>query len=653
MDKRLIYPSNLDDKRDVFFVREDRNYLRKHASAYHPEIAAYIEKATPIKDLVQVLLTALGAYDAWGQNVNGDRFRTESLKHEGPDYGYQTFETNSNYFLHHCNGNPSLAKGKVLKAVWNEKAKRVELVVGIDVNLDPEGVAMVDRGDDLTVSMGSKVPWDLCSICGNKAKTRAEYCDHLRYQMNQIDPASNMLVGADNTYPKFFDISRVLIPADKTAHMWTKIASAANPLRGLSSADLAALPPGRIADLSYLSKVAEERRAYGAEKLGRATKIAVSVKNADITKRIEVNVKPEFKENLDKVIPPAKALLQASSPSVSPEAIERMHKAQATLGHILSTFAVLAMEPKIDELAQIAIQFKPSAEDLAKIDTDTIHFHPSVADELIPFVGDRSFSRPILMKRLVILANKLDQGDPEITKQAETINSILREPAPPKKEEGMHPLYAAGVLAALFYAIFGKHAVNLMANHPYAALPLLAGGAAGLSALAGPPRTTGFYNVDANVNGLYNKNWQSRFADLQARPVTVIKTGADISTRFKTVDKALAKKVFYGVPALFLGSKILETKEALRPESRPGHVSHFIAHNPELLGAGLVGEHILGRPISGRIAKALETGKRVIKQASIQDVEFLEAAPQGEQELLWDVAILDAATRIHRKLVGG
>ena len=115
------------------------------------------------------------------------------------------------------NKDPALAKGKVLEAVWNDKAKRVELVVGIDPALDSDAANMLDNGEELCFSMGARLPYDVCTECGNKAKTRAEYCDHLRYQMNQIDPKSGRLIGAINPFPKFFDISRVLIPADKTA----------------------------------------------------------------------------------------------------------------------------------------------------------------------------------------------------------------------------------------------------------------------------------------------------------------------------------------------------------------------------------------------------------------------------------------------------
>jgi hypothetical protein len=644
MDKRLIFPKNVDDRRDVYFVREDRQYLRKHASNYHPQIAEYIEKAKPLPDLVQILLTALGAYEFWGQNVNGDRFRVPALSHEGEDYGHRTFATFANYFTHHVNKDPALAKGKVLHAVWNDKGKRVELIVGVNPSLDPEGAAAIDRGEDVTFSMGAKVPFDVCSICGNRAKTRAEYCDCLKYMMNQIDPMSNQLVGADNLYPKFFDISRVLIPADKTAHIWTKVASANNPYRVLGSAELAELPPGKIADLKYLSKVAEERV--------EARKTATVQKKSSMIKRIEAKVSPEFQGKLDHNVPTSKALLQATSPSIPSQAFEDMAKNKITLQQILSTMALLGMEPKLDESENIARALSVAPESVEHLKLGPDHFHEGVAQGLLPFIPHRSFSRPVLVRRIVILAKKLDDGHPETVKKAEAIRDIMA--ARPAQNAGLHPGFLAGFAAAL-YALFGPHATGTaggigkaISNYPYIALPLIAGALAGGKILfGGEPVESGLYNVDASTSGLYNKNWQSRFAEMQARPVTVIKTGA------AKADTELAKKMFYGVPAIYLGSRVLKSQEETHPHKRPGTISHFIANNPELLSAGLIGEHLAGRPVSQRIGKAIESGKRIIKSASIRDLEFLAAAPESEQELIWDLAILDAADRIHKKVLGG
>src|SRR5574343_289284 len=95
MDKRLLSFNNTGKDREIFFVKEDRLWLSKHASGYHPSVQKYISQAKPVDNLIQVLITALGGWPFWPQNVNGDRFPVEALEHEGSDYGYQTFLTNA------------------------------------------------------------------------------------------------------------------------------------------------------------------------------------------------------------------------------------------------------------------------------------------------------------------------------------------------------------------------------------------------------------------------------------------------------------------------------------------------------------------------------------------------------------------------------
>lgn len=119
-------------------------------------------------------------------NINGDHFPEEALMHR-PDgwtgnplidkplsqdwaYGFPTFY-NAHAFAHHKNKDPSRAYGVVELSVWNDHMKRVELVVRVDhdkcVNFG--GIAVWDRlkvGQFPDVSMGSRVPWDMCFPAG-------------------------------------------------------------------------------------------------------------------------------------------------------------------------------------------------------------------------------------------------------------------------------------------------------------------------------------------------------------------------------------------------------------------------------------------------------------------------------------------------------
>lgn len=511
MDKRLVYPQyNQKGNRDVFSVTEDRRWLQKTSSAYHPEIQKYIEQAKPIPNLIQVLLTALGAHEYWGQNVNGDRFYEDALKHKGPDYGHQTFLTNANYFTHHVNKDPALSKGKVLGAVWNEKAHRVELIVGIDQTLDPDAATALDNGESLCFSMGARLPFDVCTVCGNKARTRAEYCDHLRYQMNQIDPVSGLLVGAINPTPKFFDISRVMIPADKTAYMWEKIASAgAHPLSKMGSAQLAEIPVKDWNNVKFFDQKSFQ-------------KTASVQKSAEIRKQIPAIAHPVAVEKLKSALTQVKHALDADAEEIPKE----VFSGGPNLSQCLSCLAVLGIAPTAREKQTLVDLFAGKDGNLPHVEAGAAHLNSALLQRLAPYAEGRSFFRPPLLRRIIAVV--------PLEKQSSVVDAAI---APAKA--GM--AITTGVLTALG-AIFGvtgslaPKAKTMVDQMPtglagmIAQHPVLAGilGALVLRSMSSAPRpvTSGNFTVADPSRGFYNNDWQRRFYEMQNRPVSVIKTGA-------------------------------------------------------------------------------------------------------------------------------
>ncbi|HUW11140.1 MAG TPA: hypothetical protein VM537_15530, partial [Anaerolineae bacterium] len=122
--------------------------------------------------------------------------------------------------------------GEVVFVAPNPQMRRVELVSSIDHELaekhgGSDFLRRIELGEYPDVSMGTKVPFDVCSICGNVAQTRAQYCEHLLNSMNRVLPDGRK-VYAINTRPRFFDISFVLLGADRTGRVMGKVASA-NP----------------------------------------------------------------------------------------------------------------------------------------------------------------------------------------------------------------------------------------------------------------------------------------------------------------------------------------------------------------------------------------------------------------------------------------
>jgi len=244
--------------------RQDLSRVTKTAS----EALDYIKQVTPEPGKTHLLLLALGAEEAYGPNRNGDGFPEFPVRAKGSKGGYwvapgeeltkhyQSFER-AHAFKHHVNKDQAKASGRVKKAFWNGRMRRVELLVMLDNDKDPEWIQRVNDGDYPACSMGCKIVADFCSICGNRAPTRAQYCDHAKFQMNEVLPDGRK-VYVHNPSPNFFDISRVGRPADRTGYTLKKVA-AAYELR--SSAEL-----GEIAD-------AIDRKSAAIHKLSDIDKI--------------------------------------------------------------------------------------------------------------------------------------------------------------------------------------------------------------------------------------------------------------------------------------------------------------------------------------------------------------------------------------------
>ena len=243
----------------------------KTASPYLPEVQQYIADLQPRAGSVYALVNAIGAFDAWSSNINGDgvpeRYDAghavyEQLIHKGPVWGYETF-LGAHPFTHHVNKDPAKALGVVELSVYNKLMKRVELVVRIDRDkcITPAAnrvLGKIDNGELPDVSMGLKTPFDLCSICTdwdsyNTAlrtfdplrhrhpgvavlayhKTikpirglsikETDYCNHLRHRRNHVlDDGRKIFMW--NHWIRFFDLSFVFIGAERQCKMMARLA---------------------------------------------------------------------------------------------------------------------------------------------------------------------------------------------------------------------------------------------------------------------------------------------------------------------------------------------------------------------------------------------------------------------------------------------
>lgn len=205
----------------------DRNHTHqyKYASRKTKDL---IHDVKPENNIVKALVLAMSATEYYGPNRNGDGF-AETKKKIGDDWAVKpdetlpkwhcTFEDSAHVFRHHVNKDPQKSLGPVYDSIYNWNMHRVELLVGIDLNAGSR-IAERIRGEEYPpVSMGCRIDYDVCNICGNRAPRMRDYCkhvsgDHPDYGMNELlDDGRRCFVW--NPAPKFFDLSYVFEPADE------------------------------------------------------------------------------------------------------------------------------------------------------------------------------------------------------------------------------------------------------------------------------------------------------------------------------------------------------------------------------------------------------------------------------------------------------
>jgi len=219
---------------------EKRAFAESQSPAYD-----FLTTVQPEEGITYVLVNALGEWEYYDDNKNGDGFNalpymvgrratcghpecTASLEGwvaeaETLPHHYKTFEQHGGIYRHHVNKDPSKSLGTVPHAFRNTRMHRVELLLRYVNARDPEIPQRIGDGDFPAVSMGCHVRWDVCTICGHRAPTRAQYCRHALTQMRAVLPDGRK-VCVLNPSPRFFDISFVFRPADPTGWMMQKVA---------------------------------------------------------------------------------------------------------------------------------------------------------------------------------------------------------------------------------------------------------------------------------------------------------------------------------------------------------------------------------------------------------------------------------------------
>jgi hypothetical protein len=446
-----------------------------------PEVVKYIDGLRPQNDAQYVLSNAMGASEYYGSNINGDAFPEASLIHAPDDwkgvplydrirakswpYGFPTFYL-AHPYAHHRNKDASRAFGEVELALWNPQMKRVELVIRVDKDkcLKFGGTAVWDKlkmGEFPDVSMGTRVPYDTCSICldwdlyhkavatfdpqrhkhpgeaalalhkklqatGGKgirglSITRKDYCEHALKMMNKIFPDGRK-VFVYNDYPRFFDISFVFIGADKTAKVMMKLAGDGKSFWFLGGAELAE-KLGYDASVPY-EEGEEKTASVDVLKMAFLGKMAKN-KEGEIVKDV---VPSQF---AGKAVP----VLTKNEPSLPSDLLDTMGSLPIEESLSTATGLGLILRPhEFQRMALVRMGMKGAADDLE----DRNLIFPKVKDEepismgpdrfsiilarlLLPFLLQRSMLGPVIERRVVVISTDREDN----RKQRSSLSSGL------------------------------------------------------------------------------------------------------------------------------------------------------------------------------------------------------------------------------------
>jgi len=345
--------------------------MTKVASSYAQDIMNYIAHMQRRPDRYYVVINALGSYEVWGANRNGDAFPEAGLTHKSlrtdmgtvNDYGYKTFEYYAKFYKHHVNKDPKRSFGEILYSYWNPILHRVELIVAIDVVTGADVIEDLENGINVAVSMGAKVKFDRCCICQHKSSTRKEYCIHLANHMGDIvtkelaDKWTKELgiiiipgqqVFAFNDFPRFFDLSKVFIGADRTSYALGKAASL-NKISSLALADAYGITDILVDKYAQVSKEGEIDKEIGA--LGPN-----DIDGRVLSTEQDVALKNTIDNKVKEAI--------VAEPSIPNNIIDSAAQS-LPLGTILSTMLGMGIQPKPQEFQRIVlikINAKPVAD---------------------------------------------------------------------------------------------------------------------------------------------------------------------------------------------------------------------------------------------------------------------------------------------------
>ena len=458
------------------------------------EALDYIKNVKPMPNKTIILVLAMTAGEFYGFNRNGDGWSERPMQIGKTIIGpaevlpkhYQSFENNANVFRHHINKDPEKRIGQVLKAFYNWLMHRVELLLALDNKQAEDVVQEIENGKFPAVSMGCKVKYDVCSICGNCAPSRKEYCDHARYQLG--DTLSNgKTVGVWNPSPKFFDISAVRRPADKLGFTMKKVADISEIRSGAELGEYVAEASRKVANLRKLSLIQKVLNgSITTAKTDNGATREIKQFNDSVATPAAANMPPMDDATIRQLIAyrPAEVLSTLASMGIlltTPEFIkyfvwkfapnidipeEYLDRAVAAQHQV---FAVLAENPELLD----------HMEETGCLELSPENINQALAEKMSSWIEKRSQNRDWLIKRALFGLRQTTKDpttgytpgdydmvsvrDPNTGKEYQTTKSVARRTEGLAKQHQLGQILGGGALLAGGLALTPFRGIRLMA----------------------------------------------------------------------------------------------------------------------------------------------------------------------------------------------
>jgi hypothetical protein len=417
----------------------------KTASPLVPSVQRFIDSLKPDPRYTYTLVNAMGYSEFYGSNSNrdwygynapldfngllnapesfGQDYETDKMQGKDWPYGYPTYY-GATVYAHHKNTDPQqLGFGDVIYVALNPTMKRIELVERVfNEEAAKKGhtsiLSRIAAGERVDVSMGCRVPFDLCSICTDwdairkawklfdlkkhrtpgvailayhrfhtkirgLAVTRVDYCEHMRNEPGKIYPDGRK-VFVYNDFPRFFDISFVWVGADRTARvMWF-----------MAGSELPAPAPGTRRIDKILDTLMSSMKLSSMEKEipdGIAQAVEVDAKSAPdasetLSAIVDAGTEPRTLLTVLAglgIIPTPREFQAIVLPAAEKQALASMNAVFDTTGGIDDSYAV-----------------------------DPVLFDAKLASALVPLVPERSAYAPYLNARLSSDEPKLGSSEP-------------------------------------------------------------------------------------------------------------------------------------------------------------------------------------------------------------------------------------------------